>query len=57
MALIEPRTLRGFRDYLPALMIPREHLLEKVQHHGLAALSDEERRFLKRVSDKYRNRP
>jgi histidyl-tRNA synthetase len=27
--LIEPRTLRGFRDYLPALMIPREHMLEK----------------------------
>jgi histidyl-tRNA synthetase len=31
MALIEPRTLRGFRDYLPALMIPREHLLEKAR--------------------------
>jgi histidyl-tRNA synthetase len=27
--LIEPRTLKGFRDYLPQLMIPREHLLEK----------------------------
>jgi histidyl-tRNA synthetase len=27
--LIEPRTLRGFRDYLPALMIPREQMLEK----------------------------
>jgi histidyl-tRNA synthetase len=26
--LIEPRTLRGFRDYLPELMIPRERLLE-----------------------------
>jgi histidyl-tRNA synthetase len=26
--LIEPRTLRGFRDYLPAQMIPREHMLE-----------------------------
>ena len=26
--LIEPRTLKGFRDYLPGLMIPREHLLE-----------------------------
>jgi len=31
MALIEPRTLRGFRDYLPALMIPREYLLEKAR--------------------------
>ncbi len=26
--LIEPRTLKGFRDYLPELMIPRERLLE-----------------------------
>ena len=26
--LIEPRTLKGFRDYLPAQMIPRERLLE-----------------------------
>src|SRR5215475_13401434 len=29
--LIEPRTLKGFEDYLPALMIPREHLLEKAR--------------------------
>jgi stage IV sporulation protein FB len=33
-----------------------DELLEKVQRHGLPALSDEERRFLKRVSDRYRNR-
>jgi histidyl-tRNA synthetase len=26
--LIEPRTLKGFRDYAPELMIPRERLLE-----------------------------
>jgi len=26
--LIEPRTLRGFRDYLPAAMLPRERLME-----------------------------
>jgi len=26
--LIEPRTLRGFRDYPPELMIPREKMLE-----------------------------
>jgi histidyl-tRNA synthetase len=26
--LIEPRTLPGFRDYLPALMIPRERMME-----------------------------
>jgi len=29
--LIEPRTLKGFRDYPPELMIPREQLLEKVR--------------------------
>jgi histidyl-tRNA synthetase len=27
-ALITPRTLKGFRDFLPAAMIPREHLIE-----------------------------
>ena len=26
--LIQPRTLKGFRDYLPALAIPREWLME-----------------------------
>ncbi|MCA9245780.1 MAG: histidine--tRNA ligase [Planctomycetales bacterium] len=26
--LITPRTLKGFRDFLPELMIPREHLME-----------------------------
>src|SRR5690348_7119117 len=26
-----PRTLKGFRDYLPALMIPREGLLDKAR--------------------------
>src|SRR5262249_14544524 len=29
--LIQPRTLKGFRDYLPPLMIPREHLLEQAR--------------------------
>src|SRR4051794_16291087 len=29
---IEPRTLKGFRDYPPELMIPREHLLERARH-------------------------
>jgi histidyl-tRNA synthetase len=29
--LIQPRTLKGFRDYLPELMMPREHLLEKAR--------------------------
>jgi histidyl-tRNA synthetase len=30
--LIEPRTLKGFRDFLPALMIPREQLIETARH-------------------------
>ena len=28
MSLIQPRTLKGFRDYLPAAMIPRERLMQ-----------------------------
>lgn len=33
-----------------------DELLEKVQRSGMTSLTDEERRFLKRVSDRYRNR-
>ncbi len=33
-----------------------DELLAKVQREGMGALSDEEKRFLKRVSDRYRNR-
>src|SRR5262249_15323989 len=29
--LIQPRTLKGFRDYPPELMIPKEHLLEQAR--------------------------
>src|SRR5438874_3516795 len=29
--MIEPRTLKGFRDYLPEVMIPREQLLEQAR--------------------------
>jgi histidyl-tRNA synthetase len=29
--LIQPRTLKGFRDYPPELMIPREYLLEQAR--------------------------
>jgi histidyl-tRNA synthetase len=29
--MIQPRLLKGFRDYLPALMIPRERLQEKAR--------------------------
>jgi len=28
MTLIQPRTLKGFRDYLPAMMIPRESMMQ-----------------------------
>ena len=28
--LIEPRTLKGFRDFLPEAMIPRERLIERI---------------------------
>jgi histidyl-tRNA synthetase len=31
-ALIEPRTLKGFRDYVPALMIPRERVLQTARN-------------------------
>ncbi len=34
-----------------------DELLEKVQKLGLQALTDEERRFMQRVSARYRNRP
>jgi histidyl-tRNA synthetase len=29
--MIQPRTLKGFRDYPPALMIPRERLMERAR--------------------------
>lgn len=31
MSLIQPRTLKGFRDYLPEAMIPREQLIATAQ--------------------------
>jgi Zn-dependent protease len=33
-----------------------DELLQKVQREGITALTDEERRFMKRVSDRYKNR-
>jgi Zn-dependent protease len=33
-----------------------DELLEKIQRYGAASLTDEEQRFLKRVSDRYRNK-
>jgi Zn-dependent protease len=34
-----------------------DELLQKIQREGRQALTDEENRFLKRVADRYRNRP
>jgi stage IV sporulation protein FB len=34
-----------------------DELLDKIQRYGKESLSDEENRFLKRVANKYRNRP
>jgi len=34
-----------------------DQLLEKIQRYGKESLTDEENRFLKRVADRYRNRP
>jgi Zn-dependent protease len=34
-----------------------DQLLEKIQREGRQSLTDEENRFLKRVADRYRNRP
>ena len=36
--LIQPRTLKGFRDYPPELMIPRERLLEKARRIELFSI-------------------
>ncbi|MEM6471650.1 MAG: ATP phosphoribosyltransferase regulatory subunit, partial [Planctomycetota bacterium] len=40
--MIKPRTLSGFRDYLPAMMIPREKLMETARaifrSHGFAPI-------------------
>lgn len=32
MALIQPRSLRGFRDYLPDVMMPREQLMQTARN-------------------------
>lgn len=32
MSLIKPRTLSGFRDYLPSIMIPRERMMETARN-------------------------
>lgn len=32
MSLIQPRTLKGFRDYLPEIMMPREECMQTARH-------------------------
>jgi histidyl-tRNA synthetase len=32
MAKVEPRVLKGFRDVLPPVMIPRQRMLERIEH-------------------------
>ncbi len=34
-----------------------DELLQKIQQHGKESLTDEEQRFLKRVADRYKNKP
>jgi histidyl-tRNA synthetase len=54
--LIQPRTLKGFRDYLPALMIPREHLLEQARRvyrlYGYAPIDTPALEYLEILSGK-----
>jgi stage IV sporulation protein FB len=50
------RKLQRLQEQREAEERRMDQLLEKVQQQGLQSLSEEERRFLKRVSDKYRNR-
>ncbi len=33
--LIQPRTLKGFRDFPPALAMPREQMIDKARALGL----------------------
>ena len=37
--------------------IRMDQLLDKIQKFGKASLTDEEQRFLKRVADRYKNKP
>lgn len=57
MARIEPRVLKGFRDYLPPTMIPRQKMLETIegtfQRFGFAPLMTPALEYLEILEGKY----
>ncbi len=57
MSKVEPRTLRGFRDYLPAKMIPRQRMIESIertfQRFGFAPLMTPALEYLEILTGKY----
>ena len=57
MAKIEPRVLKGFRDYLPRTMIPRQKMLAKIestfQRFGFAPLMTPALEYLDVLTGKY----
>ena len=56
MSLIKPRTLSGFRDYLPAVMIPRERLMQTAREvfrsYGFAPIDTPALEYLEILSGK-----
>ncbi|MEM0926887.1 MAG: histidine--tRNA ligase [Planctomycetota bacterium] len=54
--MIKPRTLSGFRDYLPAMMIPREKLMETARcvfrGHGFAPIDTPTLEYLEILTGK-----
>jgi histidyl-tRNA synthetase len=54
--LIQPRTLKGFRDYLPAVQMPRDHLLEQARRvyrsYGYAPIDTPALEYLEILSGK-----
>ena len=50
------RKIQREQEQREAEELRMDALLEKVKRDGLSALSEEEKRFLRRVSDRYRNR-
>jgi histidyl-tRNA synthetase len=57
MPKIEPRTLRGFRDYLPAKMIPRQKMIASIertfQRFGFVPLMTPALEYLEILTGKY----
>jgi histidyl-tRNA synthetase len=57
MAKVEPRVLKGFRDYLPPVMIPRRRMLERIertfQRFGFLPLMTPALEYLDILTGKY----